>query len=187
MSKRLFAAIKIKPEPEFLDILSQLQRALKLDKIKWVDPENVHLTLKFFGETNEDLIPDIIEQLDDAAQLASPFSLHIHDVGIFGSSYKPRVIWFNIEEEEQLQALAKNIQDNLKTLGYEPDRQNFVPHLTIGRIKHLKDRHFFQKRIDEHKEKSIQHVDVNEFYLMESILRSQGPLYKVVEKFTLGT
>lgn len=187
MSKRLFAAIKIKPEPKFLEILSDLRRDLDLDKIKWVDPENIHLTLKFFGETQEEKIPGIVEQLDEAALDASPFSLHIHDVGIFGSRYKPRVIWLDITEDEQLQTLAQHIHDNLRKLGYEPDRQNFVPHLTIGRIKHLQDRRFFQKCIDKHKGKSIQHIDVGEFFIMESILRPQGPLYKIVEHFTLGT
>lgn len=184
--KRLFAAIKLSPSEEFLDILESLKFDLFDDQIKWVDENKMHLTLKFFGDTDEGKIPLICEILKNAAKLTGQFEIDIQRTGIFGSKYEPRVIWFGIEKSEELQALYFNITENLQKIGYIPDRQNFVPHLTIGRIKKIADKNFFQKVIDRHKEKFIQTEWVDEFFLIESILKREGPVYQLLETFELG-
>ena len=75
----------------------------------------------------------------------------------------------------------------LEIIGFTNDRQNFVPHLTIGRIKkELKHKRSFQRKIDRFKVHYIQDVDVNEVILFESILKPKGPVYKVIESFSLG-
>jgi len=183
--KRLFVAVKFHPSEEFLDILETLKFDLADDKIKWVQEHNIHITLKFFGETPEDKIPEICDALEEATQNIRPFELSLRTTGIFGSKYEPRVIWFGIDPSSEFQKLYEKIIKNLRTIGYEPDRQNFVPHLTIGRIKYINDKKYFQKAIDRHKQKFIQTEMVDEFLLFESILKPEGPVYRVVEAFSL--
>jgi RNA 2',3'-cyclic 3'-phosphodiesterase len=184
--KRLFAAIKVHPSETFLAKYYALMRPLREEAIKWVDPQNIHITLRFFGETPEKDINSIVWALKRSAAGISPFNLEIRDTGIFGSSYKPRVIWFGIGQEEGLTTLAKNIQHELTGIGILPDRQNFVPHLTIARIKYLNNKKGFQRLIDLHQSGTIHKEEVKKFHLFESILRPQGPLYHIIESFELG-
>ncbi|MCD4683956.1 MAG: RNA 2',3'-cyclic phosphodiesterase [Bacteroidales bacterium] len=183
--KRIFAAIKIHPTKLFRNTYFQLKSNLKDEKIKWVELENIHITLKFFGETDERKIGSINELLAKIADNHSSFSLNINDIRIFGSSYKPRVIWFGIEKSEQLISLAYDVLDQVQGLGFVRDRQNFVPHLTIGRIKFIEDKKRFQEVISRFESIKIQDQKVDQFYLIESILRPQGPEYKILESFHL--
>jgi len=183
--KRLFAAIKVQPSDEFTRVYFNLRKELSYEKIKWVNPDNVHITLKFFGETPEEKIPAINKSLTAASLGVGPFSIRIENTGIFGSSYRPKVIWFGIEDGGAISGLAGNIFEELEKAGWENDRQNFVPHLTIARIKHLKDKNRFQKVIGGFRGRFIQESEINSFHLFESILHQDGPEYRVVETFDL--
>jgi 2'-5' RNA ligase len=184
--KRLFAAVKIHPSPEFLKTYNSLKTGLKFARITWVKPESIHVTLKFFGETMESRIPDISKVLREVAGRHQHFTSELVNVGIFGSSYSPKVIWFGIDKSEPLKKLGMDVLQSVEKIGWEQDRQNFVPHLTIGRIKDIPDKHLFQRVIDEHKKTWMQEVHVQEFHLYESILNREGPVYKVIESFKLG-
>ncbi len=135
--KRLFAAVKIHPSDKLLSIYNSLRAGLRFADIKWVPVENIHVTLKFFGETEENRLPEIRQALGDAAGKHSPFIVKLEHTGIFGSSYNPRVIWFGMGNAEPLADLTNSVFDEVEKIGWERDRQNFVPHLTIGRIKNI--------------------------------------------------
>jgi 2'-5' RNA ligase len=184
--KRLFVAVKVHPSPDFLDTYYSLKSGLKFCRITWVKPESTHLTLKFFGETEEKRIPEISRVLKEVAASHKPFVSELADVGIFGSSYAPKVIWFGMENAEPLKKLGSDVLQALEQIGWEKDRQNFVPHLTVGRIKEIPDKKLFQKIIDEHKKTRMQEIDVREFYLYESILNRDGPIYNVLETYKLS-
>jgi len=183
--KRLFAAIKVHPSEVFLSRYYTLQKNLKEEKIKWVDPVNIHITLKFFGETPDHHIPGIRVALKQAAEEIVPFQYNINNTGIFGSSYNPRLIWFGIEPQEGIIQLSESIFRALEQIGIEKDRQNIVPHLTIARIKRLEDMQFFQMVIDKNRECFIQNEEVNEFHLFESQLSPNGPRYSIIDSYTL--
>ncbi len=184
--KRLFAAIKIHPSPEFIRVLNQLGSDLRHERIKWVEPGNIHLTLKFLGETDEKQIPAIREALQNAASGCPAFSLKINRTGIFGSRYDPKVVWFGIDPEPKMNLLAENTFRELQRIGWEPDRQNFVPHLTIGRIRELRDKPLFQQLVEKYRDARIQEETVKEVILFESILRKEGPLYVNLASFSLA-
>jgi len=175
--KRLFAAIKIHPSTRYISLFNEISFLFRHERIKWVEPENMHLTLKFFGETDVAKIPAICHALGTAAAQSKTFTLKISNTGIFGSRYDPKVIWFGIEKQNELESLARNIFTELEKCGYQADRQNFVPHLTIGRIKDLKDKSLFQQIISKYTTVEIQEEKVTEIILYESILRREGPLY----------
>ena len=183
--KRIFAAVKTYPSDKFIQVYNGLKIACKFDNIKWVEPFNIHITLKFFGETEEDKIENIISVLSDISLHHSPFTLKLSDVGIFGSSYKPRVIWFGINENQKLQSLAMDVINKLEKIGFEKDRQNFVPHLTIGRIKFIDNKRDFQDVIKSYNAVEIQEENIDRFFLIESILRPKGPEYKILTTFVL--
>jgi 2'-5' RNA ligase len=183
--KRLFAAIKIHPSASYIRLFNEISSSLYHERIKWVEPENMHLTLKFFGETDEIQIPVIRQAIETAVSQSEPFTIKIANTGIFGSRYDPKVIWFGIETQAKLETLAQNIFTEIAKCGWEMNRQNFVPHLTIGRIKVLKDKPLFQKIISKYNTVEIQEEKVTEIILYESILRREGPLYVKVSSAVL--
>jgi RNA 2',3'-cyclic 3'-phosphodiesterase len=183
MAKRLFAAIRISPDVNLLDQLHQLEQHLSHERIKWVEDHNIHITLKFFGETDEDKIPEIEDVLKRVAEENHAFGFRLHSLGVFGSKYDPRVLWIGIEPYEHLVELMKDLNARLDNIGYEPDRQNLVPHLTIGRIKQIKDKQGFQKIIENFREIRSKEMSTTGFILYESILKKEGPVYHALNTF----
>jgi RNA 2',3'-cyclic 3'-phosphodiesterase len=180
---RLFAAIKIDPQEQFENTYEFLKQALDFNIIKWVDLKNIHLTLKFIGDTNPDEVPNIMSALASACEEIKQFELKISNTGVFGSNYNPKVIWFGIEANDMLQKLAQQVSSKLETVGILGDRQNFVPHLTIGRIREIKDKKYFQQLMGRFHEVELQNQLITGFDLYESILRREGPLYNVLETY----
>jgi len=181
--KRLFAALKIYSDETFLSSYRELKAALHHEKINWVAEQNIHVTLKFFGETDERKIPEICSVLEERAQKTSHIHFQLAGLGIFGSSYAPKVIWVGIEPYGQISFLMKNTHNDLTAIGYEADRQNLVPHLTLGRIKFLRDKVIFNRTLDLFKSISSSPILIGEMILFESILHREGPEYVVLNKF----
>jgi len=184
--KRLFAAIKIFPEPGLLKTYGEIKKLLYGEKITWVDERNIHITLKFFGDTPEENIPQITDLFDLIAARHLSFSINLENTGIFGSSYNPRVIWFGITHSRPVELLAEDVLSTLNNNGYPNDNQHFRPHLTIGRVKYLSDKRYFQQVVDRFKTISLQKVMVSNFELMESRLTPRGPVYSTLRVFKLG-
>jgi 2'-5' RNA ligase len=181
--KRLFCAIKIYPDSGFINKYRQMKEAFRHEKIKWVEEYNIHVTLKFFGETVVEKIPDIASVLEKTARETQVFEIALRGVGIFGSSYEPRVIWTGIEPYRDLREIMIKLQEKLRIIGYEPERQNMVPHLTLGRIKYLKDKTSFRRILDDFRDISSGMMSLDSFILYESILRKEGPEYISLQAF----
>lgn len=185
MGKRLFAAIKIQPDVRFLQHLKQLQNHLLRDHIKWVDPSNIHVTLKFFGDTPEENIPAICEALEKACTDFGAYDASLSQLGIFGSRHQPRVIWVSLEPAATFKGLEQRITDALLPLGYQRDRQNFVPHLTLGRINKIADLKGFQSALDTYRDNLKLNYKATSVILYESILQRSGPEYIRIAEFLL--
>lgn len=183
--KRLFVAVKFVPGEKLLTSYNAIKTALRGEKITWVDPKNLHVTLKFLGETDTDRIPDIVSELEKVAAKHNVFPVKISSSGVFGSSYKPRVIWFGIEHNPDFVKLGNDVIDAAERTGFERDRQNFVPHLTVGRIKFLRNTSLFQDTVSRFKPGTLLETEVRSFILYESILRPQGPEYIALKEFMM--
>ncbi len=181
--KRLFAAIPIHLSEDVFRSIASMRYALEGERIRWIPSENMHLTLKFFGNTPARKITAIAEALLKATNDFPDFTLEINRIGLFGSQHNPRVVWMGFREEEPLYQLKNQITQELEKCGIYEDRQNFVPHLTIARIKKVSDKRFFQKVIDKHKNRFQQKTMANELILYESVLKSTGAEYKVIRSF----
>ncbi len=184
--KRLFVAIKVEPEQTLVETFERFRKWFGKENITWADAGNFHITLKFIGDTAEQEIPAIKSALKKVAVQYASFSLNIKGTGIFGSSYKPRVIWFGVEDPSTtITALSRDIVGVLEEIGIADDRQNFVPHLTMGRIKYLRFKKKLEEKINKFSEVDFQHCAVSSFYLYESELGPDGPVYHILEQYPL--
>jgi len=185
MMKRLFTAIPIPLSDKVQSNIRFMQQSLKDERIRWIPAENMHLTLKFFGDTPGKQVPDIVHALRQAVANQPSFKLVLNRTGVFGSKHNPRVIWLGFEENPEINQMKSNIVSSLEEIGLYEDRQNFVPHLTIARIKRLSDKVYFQKVIDTYKDRFYQEILCDKLILYESILEPAGARYKVIEVFSL--
>lgn len=186
--KRLFLAIPIKTtDNEFIPLINGLKRQLAHEqRISWVKPNHIHLTLKFIGSTPDEDIPKIIDAVGIMLKNHKCFTLDFNKTGIFGSRYAPRVLWLGMQNTPQeLHDLEEDTLTTFDNLGYLRDRQNFVPHITLGRIKELCEKQYFQKIVSAIEQKSYIKQDVNEIILFQSILRTEGAIYKEIKKFKI--
>ncbi|MCK5775890.1 MAG: RNA 2',3'-cyclic phosphodiesterase [Bacteroidales bacterium] len=184
--KRLFLAIKLIPDDNLLKIYHLLQQSLYYDKIRWVDPVNFHLTLKFFGNTSEEKIPIISDVVQKTLKSYGILNMELKDCGVFGSKYKPRVIWFGVTENNQLKNLGIRLLNDLNDAGFLKDRQNFVPHITVGRITKIIDKRLFNEEMSKVKDKFLQQIVIDKIILFESVLSSGAPQYNVIKSFPLN-
>lgn len=186
--KRLFLAIPIKTADNgFVPLLDGLKRQLAHEqRINWVKPNNIHLTLKFIGDTHSHEIPGMIEAVGEMLKNHKSFTMDFNRTGIFGSRYAPRVIWLGMQDTPQeLYDLEEDTLATFDKLGFMRDRQNFVPHITLGRIKDLCEKQYFQKVVAGIEQKTYIKQEVNEIILFQSFLRPEGAVYKALKVFNL--
>ncbi len=136
-SIRSFTAIELPAEVR--SGLSRLQDKLKAGgraPVKWVNPENIHLTLKFLGSFPVDKIEAITGAMADAARGIPPFRLEVRGLGVFPNLKRVRVVWVGVSEEPaRLGQLQKRIESHLVPLGFTPEARPFSPHLTLARVR----------------------------------------------------
>ncbi len=183
---RLFCALKVPPTGAVREVLAVFQETLADGRINWVHPENLHITLKFFGDTPDLDKPGIIDALRKAATAATPFSFRLRGCGTFGNPRMPRVLWLGIDNGTGLKSVYHKVNKALEPLGHQPDKKLFVPHLTIGRIKHLRSTEALRGLLEEYRDSVFGDAHIGEIFLFESILRPAGPEYRVVETFKIG-
>lgn len=187
--KRTFLAIPIAGGTAFPALTQRLQRNLEHERrnINWCKSDQIHLTLKFVGDTPDQDIPKIIEACQKVAGRHQPFTMDFNRTGFFGSNHSPRVLWLGMKDEPKaLYELEEDVLDAFDSLGYLRDRQNFVPHLTICRIKTLVDKPFFQQLCQGIEQKTYIQTDVKEMVYLQSFLQPTGAFYKTLRRIPLG-
>jgi RNA 2',3'-cyclic 3'-phosphodiesterase len=127
------------PIPETITIrICDIQERLKSYRlpVRWVKPENVHLTLKFFGEISLSTVNDIGKVLEDTVRVYAPLMFFIKGLGVFPNIKKPRVLWIGISGDiKPLSEIQANLEINLEKKGFAKENRPFKSHLTLGRIK----------------------------------------------------
>lgn len=184
--KRIFIAIKVNPEGELLRMFSSLKAALGAENIKWVDPANIHLTLAFLGDTEEKRIRVLSSMLKDKCSGFGEFDFNLTGTGVFKNFRDPRVLWAGIQSAESLIKLNNIIAEGLKLDGFKVEERQFKPHLTLGRVKSVRDTGNLKTVLERIRDNQFQVVHVNEVILFESILIQTGPIYKALGNFDLS-
>jgi len=183
--KRIFVAVKVDPWQTLIRIHASLKSVLGGEKINWTDPANMHLTLAFLGDTEDELIKIVSIMLKQKCTGFGDFSFNLTGTGLFKNWSDPRVIWAGIEYNEKLSQLNEKIMTGLKDAGFRLDERPFKPHLTLGRIKSINHPDILKSALDNYKDVKIQEVDVKEVVLFESILKPTGPVYIPLGRFKL--
>ena len=183
--KRIFIAVKIDPGDLLLNMISGLKAGLINGRIKWAETENFHITLVFLGDTEENKITLIDKMLRRVCEGFGDFEIVIKGAGVFKSFKDPRVIWTGIGPSEKLTKLHGSIKAGLKDTGIATEERSFSPHLTLGRIKIIRDNDTLKSLVNRYVNVKMQTQQVNEVILYESLLFHSGPAYKPLGKFPL--
>ncbi len=181
--KRVFLAIPVNPNKDYIEICDRLKRRLRFDMISWIEPSSAHLTLKFFGNTPFSRIDEISAEVQKCVSGMLSFDFEIDKIGAFGSSHSPKLIWFGVDKRKEVDELHRKIISQIKRIGYHADPGNFVPHITIGRVKKCEDKKWFWESLNEHQNELIQTVKVDRVVLFESILHSKGATHVALHEF----
>lgn len=178
---RLFIAIDLPDEVKEELVFVQKGIGSSDAKVSYVAKKNLHLTLKFLGEISEEKLEKLKKVLNEIKQKS--FSVHLDKFGCFDSFEKPKVLWVGLKPDDELRKLANKIDS--ETLSFSKSDLLFKAHLTIGRVKLVKFKKDFVKKLENVKVKNID-FDVESFTLYVSRLTKQGAVYSVVERFDLG-
>jgi 2'-5' RNA ligase len=186
MDLRLFIAIDIpehikKEIGELLDILKKYDA-----DIKWLLPENIHLTLKFLGATPESLVARIREALLPLVSSYEPFYITILSTGVFPSKKYPRIIWIGIVDSDILKELRDRIEIAMSLLGFQREDKKFHPHLTLGRVRAQRGMISLMEELDLFHDKQFGSIRVDQVKLMKSELKQKGAEYRCLHTIPLG-
>lgn len=175
---RAFIAVQLANEVR--DALGEVTRSLSgrapHGVVRWVRPEQMHLTLRFLGDTDTGKLPAIQAAMDAVAAANAPFGMRLGEIGCFPNRNRPRVIWVGLSgEEARLLSLVAALEKELVPLGWEPEGKPFRAHLTVGRVKDERGAQGVTWTADV----PPLDVPVAAIHLIESQLRPNGPLYTV--------
>ena len=149
---------------------------------KWIDPQQIHLTVRFICEVDGTTFLDIKTALEQVS--LEPFSMALKGVGHFPPRGKPRVLWVGIEQSEPLQSLKSRIDRILAGVGLEPEGRKFSPHITLARLKnspiHKVANFLFSNGLF-----SQELFEIKDFKLYSSTLTPKGAIHKVEKVYPL--
>jgi 2'-5' RNA ligase len=185
---RLFLAIDPPDEinGNIVRIQSRLQRIITGD-VRWVKPGGVHLTLKFFGDVPARELEKIAAASVKAAAAADPFTLSLRGLGVFPSARRPRVLYLGIEgETTRLTSFQNKLEAGLCDCGFPREERQFLPHLTLARIKSLREPDRLLKELEGSKTYEAGQFTVSELRLIKSDLTPGGAVYTQLAGFPLA-
>jgi RNA 2',3'-cyclic 3'-phosphodiesterase len=165
---------------------SQLKPSFPKDRISWTNPEGMHLTIKFLGETAVERIALFDEPLARAAAALHPIGLTCRGTGVFPTPVRPRVFWAGLTTESpDLTILFRRIEDICHSFGYQREKQRFSPHITLGRIRQMDLDHYaaLDVSIDEPR---FGQWTADRLILYRSELSPAGALYSSIKAWPLG-
>ena len=169
------------------DELIQSLRAAPAE-VKWVDVENLHLTLKFLGEVSAREIGRVCEAVERGAAAVEPFEFELRGAGAFPNPGRPRTLWLGAGKgEQEMVALHDHVEAALATLGFRKEHRRFRPHLTIGRVRRggpgVAE---LGQLIRQHADFDAGRLNVRQATVFSSQLTPHGPIYDSLGRAKLG-
>jgi len=177
---RAFLSIDIE-DHALLSRIFEIQQKLNPQgaKMKIVEPDNIHFTMRFFGDTP---ITNINQMQDCLKQIKiTPFEINIVGVGAFPNRRKPRVIWIGVADNSELVIDLKSRVDELLTeIGYKAEKEKFTPHATIARVRSIKDPNRLLENLEELANEPVGNMTVKSISMKKSTLTPSGPIYETL-------
>ena len=171
--KRVFVSIDIPKSVK--KQIKEIQERIPEFKGKLTETENLHLTLKFLGEQDLDIIKKVNQKLKEID--FSKLNCNIDSIGVFSQKYI-RIVWLKIFGVEELQ---KIVDEKLSEIGFDKEKR-FMGHLTIARVKTLKNKKIFLEKIETINILKLNFI-VERFFLKESVLKPEGPEYSILSSY----
>jgi 2'-5' RNA ligase len=155
--------------------------------VKWVEPQNIHLTLKFLGSVPDASVARATEILRACAGGIAPFALEIAGAGGFPDLKRPRVVFVcAVDRPPAAAELARRLNERMAEVGAERDDRPYQNHITLGRVREPRRLAQLTQRLESLQGKSFGSMQVTELTLMESRLTPAGPIYSAVERVRLA-
>jgi len=186
---RVFIAIDIDEEIRkgLADLQSELQSKIDIKKgdIKWVNPENIHLTLKFLGEIKDEQVVDVCNIAKDVAGRHNSFELAIESVGHFGGR-SARILWVGAGKgRDNLLQLQKDLEQQLASAGWPPEKRAYSGHLTLCRIRNPRVGVKLVQIVEQYKDFKLGSMPADSVSVYQSQLTPTGPIYTVLGEYKL--
>ena len=156
--------------------------------VKWVNPANIHMTLRFLGDTPATKVADLCTLLNETGSHHSTVSTYISRLGAFPNLRRARILWAGVQEDDsviRLEHLAAEIERGVQQLGFDPESKKFRPHLTIGRVKQRTSISDLAQTIEHYRLASFP-LALSNLALFQSTLTPRGPIYKRLHSVALG-
>ncbi len=151
------------------------------DRVRWVRSENVHLTLKFLGGIQEEVLGDLCAALEETCAGHAPFDVGLAGLGAFPSAQRARILWTGVGAGfDRLRALAADLEATLAPLGFEREERPYTPHLTLGRVRRRPASFDALPTVTEDLRFQVRRVE-----LAESTLTPEGAVYRIIGAFAL--
>lgn len=145
---------------------------------KFVETENLHISLKFFGEVNNSFNFEELKRIS-----MKPFTCSLENIGTFPNKNFIKVLWIGINKgSEEIKSIHESIEELFPSF---PKDKEFIPHITISRIKNVSNKETLLEFFEKNKNLSFDEFTVNSFYLFESTLTQKGPIYEKIKKINL--
>ena len=185
MMIRTFIAIELPVKVKQVARQIQNQLGERIDGIRWVKHENIHLTVKFLGNMEENRINDIAAAVINAVKDISVMNLKTGHLGIFPNENRPRILWLGIEGDvREFIRMSKNCESELAKLGYEKDARENKPHITVGRIRSSKKQKGLVNILEDIHIESIE-FRADALKLIRSELNPNGAVHTNLQSFKL--
>jgi 2'-5' RNA ligase len=184
---RTFIAIEL--PHHIADALGNLQETLRSSKlnIRWVRPENIHLTLKFLGDIPPEAVDPISRTLSESVRNYDPISLSAKGSGVFPGIKNPRVIWVGLSGQVlRLKTMQQALEENLTALGFEKEKRTFKGHVTLGRIKGSVDPVRLNAALNAVMDFQTEPFLADRIFLFQSDLKPSGPVYTKIASAALA-
>jgi 2'-5' RNA ligase len=184
---RTFIAVDVGQDIRDRAVLLQETLARSSNDVKWVEPENLHITLLFLGEVDDREVPAVCRAVSTQLEDRSSFSLLVEGVGCFPNARRPRILWIGVGEgTEELCAIHDALERPLLELGcYRREERKYTPHLTLGRVKSERPADKLSEALAKQASWRGGQTMVKEIHVMSSTLSPHGPVYAVLSRAKL--
>ena len=180
---RTFLAVPVKVDTAFLAARSRLMEGLKGERISWVHPHHFHITIRFLGDLDRDRVEEVATAIDDMVRLPAGVACEWQGPGLFGPRKKPRVIWVGFQSQEFLSDLRKEVDRALASCGMPFSEQGFRAHLTLGRIRSVRNPAIYREWMEGLRHDFTGWVRAERLVFFRSELRKGGPVYSALKEW----
>ncbi len=180
---RAFISIDIDEMPKITEFCNDL--ASRSGSLKVVRPELIHVTLRFFGDIEERVVPDIRRIMTESVIGIKPFDVDFHGAGSFPGRSKIRVVWVGIKNHKEISIINERLEAGLESIGFRKENRAFSPHLTVARSRNDLPGVGVVQAIDKYRDVDFGSQRIDSIRLKKSVLGPSGPAYSTVDEIFL--